>query len=161
MSTDAAWFLPERRGDVAPPSNNACIPDIFNKLDASSMERTRVLNSQLDMRLHVQERKLLQYRTAAEHRFQVERDKLKNVLRNIPRRLPNYSDIPQLETKVHKLKQSQRRRGQPSNKHDCVFTTTPMDMKGLADDTQGRAFCGRFFSHHFHQHLPVKTRRPR
>ena len=49
-----------------PPVNNACIPDVFNKLDADTIERTRVVNSLLDKRLEVQQKVLSKYRNQAE-----------------------------------------------------------------------------------------------
>ena len=53
-------MLPQKEG-IPPPVNNLCVPDIFNKLDADVIERTRVLNSQLNVRLNVQERVIVKY----------------------------------------------------------------------------------------------------
>jgi len=146
-------FIPEGREEVPPPTNTACMPDIYNKLDANAIEKTKVLNAMLTTRLQVQERVLTRCRAAAELRFERERDRLRLELRNIFRRMPNYADIPHLETKVSKLKTS-RRRSKQSLLHDCVFTTEPLDMKGLADDKSDKPFCDRFFDHH----APRKTR---
>lgn len=144
--------LPQTEG-VPPPVNNACVPDIFNKLDADAIERTRVINCQLDVRLRVQERVLVKYKSAAEQRYIREKDLVRRDLRNIVRRLPNYSEIPQLETKIQKLKK-RKRRGNISAKHNCVYTTEPLDMKGLADGKGDKPFCGRYFTHH----LPTKSK---
>ncbi|KAH3853265.1 uncharacterized protein LOC127873511 [Dreissena polymorpha] len=144
-------FLPEGRNDVPPPTNMACMPDIFNKLDADTIEKTRVLNSQLDMRLRVQERVLSKHRCAVEQRYVRERDRLRVDLTNISRRLPNYSALSQLENKVKTII-NKRNRG--FKKHDCVFTTEPLDMGGLADDKLDKPFCDRFLTHH----LPTKSK---
>lgn len=132
-----------------PPVNNACMPDIYNKLDAETIEKTRVVNSLLDVRLSIQEKVLNKYQIAAERRYTKERDKVKTELRKISRRLPNYSDIPHLEAKIVKYK-----RRKCINKHDCVFTTEPIGINGVATERDGRPFCDRYFSHH----LPTKAR---
>lgn len=132
-----------------PPVNNACMPDIYNKLDAETIERTRVINSLLDVRLSIQEKVLKKYQIAAERRYSREKDKIQNELRKISRRLPNYSDIPHLEAKIIKYK-----RRKSIGKHDCVFTTEPKGINGIATEKEERPFCDRFFSHH----LPTKAR---
>lgn len=138
--------------EIPPPVNNACVPDIYNKLDASTIEKTKVINLQLKHRLQIQEKVLVKYRNAAEQRYTVERDKVRSELRNIFRRLPNYADIPHLETKVKKLRKG--RKAKTTLKHDCVFTTEPLDMKGLSTEKGDKPFCDRFITHH----LPSKTR---
>ena len=132
-----------------PPVNNACMPDIYNKMDADTIERTRVVNSLLDVRLSIQEKVLKKYQTAAERRISKEKDKVKTELRKISRRLPNYSDIPHLEAKIIKYK-----RRKSMNKHDCVFTTHPVGINGIPAEKDDRPFCDRFFTHH----MPTKAR---
>lgn len=139
--------------EIPPPVNNACMPDIYNKLDACAIERTKVLNSQLNVKLKVQEKVLLKYKMAAEQRYNRERDKLRADLRNINRRLPNYADIPHLETKLKKLKKNKRPKKDLSLR-DCVFTTEPLDLKGLSAEKDDKPFCDRFLTHH----LPTKSR---
>ena len=46
----------------SPPINNLLQPDIYNRLDAEAIERTRVINTQLDERLRVQQKILAKYR---------------------------------------------------------------------------------------------------
>lgn len=46
----------------SPPVNNLLQPDIYNRLDAEVIERTRVMNTQLDQRLRVQQKILAKYR---------------------------------------------------------------------------------------------------
>ena len=132
-----------------PPVNNACMPDIYNKLDADTIEKTRVVNSLLDVRLRIQEKVLAKYQTAAELRYSKERDRVKRELRKISRRLPNYSDIPHLESKIIKYK-----RRKSLNKHDCVFTTEPKGLNGIPAEKDDRPYCDRYFTHH----LPTKAR---
>ena len=139
-------------GNAPPPVNNACMPDIYNKLDADTIEKTRVLNALLDVRLKVQEKVLAKYKSAAEKSFSKERDRVKTELRNISRRLPNYADIPHLETKIKKLRK--RRRSQYGAKHNCVFTTEPKEIPGISAEKDDKPFCDRFFSHH----IPTKTK---
>lgn len=138
--------------EIPPPVNNACVPDIYNKLDANAIEKTKVINMQLSFKLKVQEKVLLKYKNAAEQRYAREREKVRMDLRNIGRRLPNYADIPRLETKVKKLRRGKRAKNGP--KHDCVFTTEPLDMKGISTEKDDKPFCDRYFSHH----LPTKSR---
>lgn len=140
------------REEIPPPVNNACVPDIFNKLDAGAIERTKVMNTQLTFKLQLQEKVLVKYRNAAEQRFLRERDKVRSDLRNIVRRMPNYADIPHLETKVKKLRKAKKEH--TKHKHDCVFTTEPLDMKGLTTEKDDKPFCDRFVTHH----LPTKSR---
>ncbi|XP_060554239.1 uncharacterized protein LOC132715263 [Ruditapes philippinarum] len=136
---------------IPPPVNNACVPDIYNKLDANAIEKTKVMNMQLNYKLKIQEKVLTKYRNAAEQRYTRERDKLRMDLRNICRRMPNYADIPKLETKVKKLRKGKKAKYAP--KHDCVFTTEPLDMKGISEKDE-KPFCDRFLTHH----LPTKSR---
>ncbi|KAL4238533.1 hypothetical protein ACF0H5_003240 [Mactra antiquata] len=138
--------------EIPPPVNNACVPDIYNKLDAGAIERTKVINTQLNVKLRVQERVILKYRSAAESRYIRERDKLRAEMRNINRRLPNYADIPHLETKLKKLRKSKKPK--KNLLHDCVFTTEPVDIKGLSAEKDDKPFCDRYITHH----LPTKSR---
>lgn len=142
--------IPTSSTAVAPPVNNACVPDIYNKLDAEAIEKTRVLNSQLDMKLGVQQKVLAKYRLAAERHYERERQQLTSELRNIARRLPNYADIPRLESKVRKMKK--RRRSNNGPLHNCVFTTEPKELNGISAEKDDKPFCDRYFAHH----LPIK-----
>lgn len=137
--------------EIPPPVNNACVPDIYNKLDANAIEKTKVINMQLSFKLKVQEKVLLKYKNAAEQRYARERDKIRMDLRNIGRRLPNYADIPHLETKVKKLRRGKK--AKTGQKHDCVFTTEPLEM-AISTEKDDKPFCDRYFSHH----LPTKSR---
>lgn len=129
-----------------PPINNLCAPDIYNKLDADVIEKARVFNSMLEIKLQVQEKVLAKNKFDTERMYLRETNKLKTILRNIVSRLPNYADIPHLETKLRKLRK--KRRSNSSPKHNCVFTTKPLDMKGLADEKDEKPFCDRFYVHH-------------
>lgn len=59
----------------APPMNNACIPDIYSKIDADTIERTRVVNAVLQFRLQVQEKLLSKYRLETEKICRKEKEK--------------------------------------------------------------------------------------
>ncbi|XP_053401129.1 uncharacterized protein LOC128557604 [Mercenaria mercenaria] len=142
---------PGKSDRIPPPLNNACVPDIYNKLDANAIEKTKVLNMQLSFRLKIQEKVLSKYRNAVEQRYTRERNKLRMDLRNIGRRMPNYADIPRLETKVKKLRKEKKVKS--AQKHGCVFTTEPLDMKGISEKDE-KPFCNRFLTHH----LPTKSR---
>ena len=144
--------IPVSTNEAPPPVNNACVPDIFSKLDASVIERTKVINANLRMKLDVQEKVLTKYRSAAERRYTREQDRIRSDLKNIVRRMPNYADIPHLETKVRKLKKRSR-----SNRgviHNCVFTTEPKEIKGISAERDDKPFCDRFFLHH----IPTKSK---
>ncbi|OWF41543.1 hypothetical protein KP79_PYT11871 [Mizuhopecten yessoensis] len=136
----------------APPVNNACVPDIYNKLDADAIEKTRVVNALLDKRLMVQEKVLTKYKHQAEVFYKRQKERVSQELRKVQRKLPSMADFHpsvQTSTRIKKLRMVQ------SHVHTPVgFTTTPREIKGIPAEKDNRPFCGRFFSHH----LPTKAK---
>ncbi|XP_060072745.1 uncharacterized protein LOC132552578 [Ylistrum balloti] len=136
----------------APPVNNACVPDIYNKLDADAIERTRVINAMLDKRLVVQEKVLTKYQHQAEVFYKKQKERVTKELRKVQHRLPSMDDFhPNVETstRIKKLRRVQ------CHVHTPVgFTTTPREIKGIPAERDNNPFCGRFFSHH----LPTKAK---
>jgi len=134
----------------APPINNACVPDIYSKLDADIIEKTRVVNSLLDERLKVQEKVLNKYRDQAEKYYEREKDRIRQELWRVRRRMPNMSDFhPDVDTKyqIKKMRMVQSHIRTPIG-----YTTTPREIKGIPAEKDNRPFCQRFVSHH----LPTK-----
>ena len=134
-----------------PPVNNACIPDVFNKLDADTIERTRVVNSLLDKRLEVQQKVLSKYRNQAEKFHRHEQQKVVKELRKVRRRLPYMNDEPTLDTK-DKVKLF--RMAQSHVRTPLGYTTVPKEPNGVSTEKDDRPFCARFFTHH----LPTKSK---
>ena len=50
------------RRDALPPVNNALLPDIYDKLEADTIEKTRVANTVLDIRLSVEQKVIAKYK---------------------------------------------------------------------------------------------------
>ncbi|KAK0059785.1 hypothetical protein Bpfe_010644 [Biomphalaria pfeifferi] len=77
----------------APPVNNALQPDIYNKLDAEVIERTRVANNQLAMRLLLEEKIINKYRNEAERIILLEKTRVAKDLNRISQTLPAMARI--------------------------------------------------------------------
>ncbi|XP_046355828.1 uncharacterized protein LOC124134823 [Haliotis rufescens] len=127
----------ESNSNSAPPVNNALLPDIYNKLDADLQERTRVINTQLDKRLSMQERVLNKYRRAAERLYKEESIRVRQDLVKINKKLPAVGNIRNfcLGYISRKKKHGRKRKGIPEEKIDMPF-------------------CERHFIHH----LPTKKK---
>ena len=151
MSSD--WILDRISSSkpVAPPVNNACLPDIYNKLDADTIEKTRVINKLLEQRLKIQQNILHKYQARVQVCHKHEKERVRKELRKIRRHLPNMDDMEYMNTQMQ-LKTLRK-------KHHHIhtptgYTTTPMEMKGLASEKDDNPFCSRFYVHH----MPVKSR---
>ncbi|XP_052106013.1 uncharacterized protein LOC127738707 [Mytilus californianus] len=136
---------------AAPPVNNACLPDIYNKLDADTIEKTRVINKLLEQRLKLQEKIINKYQVRATVVHKNEKARVRKDLKKIRNHLPNMDDMVFMDTQMQ-LKTLRK-------KHHHVhtptgYTTTPMEMKGLASEKDDNPFCSRFYIHH----MPVKSR---
>ena len=103
----------------APPMNNACIPDIYSKIDADTIERTRVVNAVLQFRLQVQEKLLSKYRLETEKICRKEKEKVREF-----RMAQNHIRTP------------------------LGYTTVPREIPGLTEEKDTRPFCQRYHSHH-------------
>ncbi|KAK6183001.1 hypothetical protein SNE40_010559 [Patella caerulea] len=103
----------------APPVNNALLPDIYNRLDAELIERTRVVNSLLDKRLSMQEKVLNKYRRSAEVIYKKETVKIRKELSRIRHSLPTVGFAHNLNAGLRKdRKVHGRRRGMPITEKD-------------------------------------------
>ncbi len=121
----------------SPPVNNALLPDIYNKLDAELQERTRVINSQLDKRLLIQEKVLKKNQRALERHHNEEAIRMRQELARISTCLPAVGNI----------------------KNFCLgyFTRSKKEAKkvrGIPEEKVDLPFCERHFIHH----LPTKRR---
>ena len=134
----------------APPINNLCVPDIYNKLDANVIERTRVINTLLDTKLKVQQKVLTKYKLQAEQMYKRERDRIRHECVGIRRRLPNVSEFDQTVTTKSQIKKM--RKVQCHVRTPLLFTTTPREIKGIPAEKDDRPFCNRYVTHH----LPIQ-----
>ncbi|XP_067680942.1 uncharacterized protein [Haliotis asinina] len=121
----------------APPVNNALLPDIYNKLDADLQERTRVINTQLDKRLSMQERVLNKYRRAAERLYNEEAIRVRQDLVKINKKLPAIGNIRNFCLGYISRKKKHHRK-----------------RKGIPEERIEMPFCERHFIHH----LPTKKK---
>ncbi|KAK3093192.1 hypothetical protein FSP39_012450 [Pinctada imbricata] len=135
----------------SPPVNNACIPDIYNKLDAETIEKTRVINSLLQKRLEVQQKVLNKYRYEAEKFHRKEHNKVVKDLRKVRMKLPYMDDEPTIDTKE---KVKMLRMAQSHVRTPIGYTTIPREPVGISTEKDDRPFCSRFFTHH----LPTKSK---
>lgn len=119
--------------DPLPPVNNALLPDIYNKLDAGTIEKTRVANSVLDLRLGVEQKIIAKYRREAERMFQSQKTSAVADLSRIAQKLPSQLAQPQLGS---------------------YKTSKGMNQKGYMTERNGEAICQRCYIHH----LPTKKR---
>ncbi|KAJ8309291.1 hypothetical protein KUTeg_014165 [Tegillarca granosa] len=128
----------------APPVNNACVPNIYNKLDAETIERTRVINALLDKQLAVQEKVLNKYRNHAEQMYKKERELVWKELKSTRKRLPSMASLPNTDA-IKKYKEI--RKSYAKVRTPIGYTTTPIET-GLSTEKDNKPFCKRFFIHH-------------
>ncbi|XP_048738091.1 uncharacterized protein LOC125652748 [Ostrea edulis] len=124
----------------APPINNACLPNVYNKLDAEALKKTKVPNGLLDYRLKVQIRMLEKYRRDADKVHKKEKAKIQRDLRTFDRKLPNMDDMPYLKLKIP-MKTTEESAFK-------TFVTQPKPLKGIVSEREDKPFCDRFFHHH-------------
>lgn len=136
---------------AAPPVNNACLPDIYNKLDADTIEKTRVINKLLEQRLKIQENIINKYQVRAQVCYKHEKERVRKELRKIQRHLPNMNEMLYMDTQMQ-LKTLRKRHHHVHT--PTGYTTTPKEMKGLASEKDDNPFCSRFYVHH----MPVKAK---
>lgn len=107
-----------------PPMKGLLLPDMYTRLDAAAIERTRVLNQQLDVRLRLQERTMVKRRLDVVNCYLKDAKFLIRDLRHIRRKLPNFCGLPPIAYKSN---------------------------NGTRDITQSHedaALCGRYYVHH-------------
>ncbi|KAK7089579.1 uncharacterized protein [Littorina saxatilis] len=141
--------------DPAPPVNNLLQPDIYNRLDAEAIERSRVINTQLDQRLVVQQRIISKYKLAAERFHRREKEKVKDELKRITAKLPAVGRIRDFRSKFlyGARHQADHNDGVPG-----VSKSVPelhvKKIRGVPEEKPNLPFCERFFIHH----LPTKKK---
>jgi hypothetical protein len=124
----------------APPINNACLPNVFNKLDAEALKKTKVPNGLLDYRLQIQIRMLEKYRRDADKIYKKEKAKIQKDLKTLDRKLPNMDDMAYLKLKIP-MKTSEESAFK-------TFVTQPKPLKGIVSEREEKPFCDRFYHHH-------------
>nr|KAG5712838.1 hypothetical protein BaRGS_007435 [Batillaria attramentaria] len=128
-----------------PPVNNLLQPDIYNRLDAETIEKTRVANTQLDERLRAQQRIISKYRLAAERVHRREEARVKEELVRISTKLPAASRIRDFRSKfLYGL----RRNSMPAS------LQSERRVRGVPEEKADLPFCERYFIHH----LPTKKK---
>ncbi|KAL8614841.1 hypothetical protein ACOMHN_063191 [Nucella lapillus] len=140
----------------SPPINNLLQPDMYNRLDAQAVERTRVVNTQLDERLRAQHRLLAKYRLAAERHHRRERERVRHELTQLSTKLPAVCRIHDFRNKFlyggeGLLPRKSSSSGEGSIP-DPLFKKTP--RRGVTEERCHHPFCERFFIHH----LPSKKK---
>ncbi|KAJ8309109.1 hypothetical protein KUTeg_013983 [Tegillarca granosa] len=133
-------------GASAPAINNACLPNIIDKLDADTVEKVRVINSMLYHRLNVQEKIIEKYKKESIKTILKEKERLNHDLRKIAKRSPSIPDVRYL------MCHFKNRKKLPGLKFKS-FATEPQDMKGFQTEKECRLFCDRFYTHHIHTAL--------
>ncbi|XP_005098619.1 uncharacterized protein LOC101848354 [Aplysia californica] len=126
-----------------PPINNACLPDIYNRLDAEAIEKTRVANTQLALRLSSQERIISKYKHEAERYNVIEKSRAALDLSRIRQILPTVSRVANFEEKFFRtqpMKAEKKRRSK--------------NRKSYQAQTNDDSICQRCYIHH----LPSKKR---
>lgn len=124
----------------APPINNACLPNVYNKLDAEVKKKTKVVNGLLDYRLQVQCRMLEKYRRDVEKVHKKEKAKIQRELKTFDRKLPYMEDMTYLKIKLPT---------KSGKEHDYkTHVTQPKPLKGIISEREDKPFCDRFFHHH-------------
>ncbi|OWF36115.1 uncharacterized protein LOC110442102 [Mizuhopecten yessoensis] len=130
----------------APPINNACLPTLFNKLDANVRERNRVRNSFLDHSLRFQQKIIDKYHMQAMRFYVREKNNLGKDIKRIIKKTPNLEDIPYLEANA--LKGNFQRKEDISVPYKG-YCTEPKEFNTIQTATESKPFCVRYFCHHF------------
>ncbi|XP_069102633.1 uncharacterized protein [Argopecten irradians] len=138
---DVAGLLPLG----APPTNNACLPTLFNKLDANVRERNRVRNSLLDHNMRFQQKIIEKYHSQAMRYYVREKERLGKDIRRIVKKTPNLEDIPYLEAH-NQIGNFQKKENKVTYKGYC---TEPKEFNTIQTSTESKPFCVRYFCHHF------------
>ena len=134
-----------------PPINNACLPTIYNKLDADAKERVRVINGLLDHRLRVQTKILDKYVHDSKRVYAREKAVVQRDLHRTLQKLPYMEDMPYLEFK-HEAKTKDFRKLKAEKLQGYI--TEPRPIKGVLTERENKPFCDRYFAHH----IPVRSR---
>ncbi|KAK3780649.1 hypothetical protein RRG08_028097 [Elysia crispata] len=116
-----------------PPVNNALLPDIYNKLDAGTIEKTRVANTVLDIRLNVEQKLIAKYRREAQRMLQSQKVSAVADLSRIAQKLPSELGEPLL---------------------DSFRTGKRLSQRGYMTEKNEEIICHRCYIHH----LPTKKR---
>lgn len=135
-----------------PAINNACLPNIYDKLDADAREKVRVVNSMLNQRLQVQEKIIDKYRRESMKVMLKEKERLRYDLKKIAKKSPSVPDIRYLNF----MTQYKNGRTLPELKFKG-YTTEPHVMKGLQTEKECRPFCDRYYTHHIHTNKQDKS----
>ncbi|XP_076464204.1 uncharacterized protein LOC143296252 [Babylonia areolata] len=154
---------------TAPPINNLLQPDLYDRLDALTIERTRVVNTQLDRRLWAQHRLLTKYKLAAERHHKREKERVRRELTQISLKLPTTSRISDFRNRFlyggdhHDHHQDEDLHHHHHHHHgssSAVSKSLPDPRthrrpRGVPGDRGHQLpFCARFFIHH----LPGKRK---
>lgn len=124
----------------APPINNACLPNAYNKLDADARKKTRVVNGLLDYRLQVQYRMLEKYKRDVDKVHKREKAKIQRELKTFDRKLPYMEDMAYLKIKLPLVNHGEQKYK--------THVTQPKPLKGISSEREDKPFCDRFFHHH-------------
>ncbi|XP_062619601.1 uncharacterized protein LOC134281148 [Saccostrea cucullata] len=124
----------------APPINNACLPNKYDRLDAEARKKTKVINGLLDYRLKVQVRTLEKYKRDADKLLKKEKAKIQHELKSFNKKLPHMDDLPYLRLRLP-MKTSEENSFK-------THVTQPKPLKGILSEMEDKPFCDRFFHHH-------------
>ncbi|XP_060586590.1 uncharacterized protein LOC132742258 [Ruditapes philippinarum] len=123
---------------MSPPVNNNIQSSLCDRLDAVVFEKMRVVNTQLDARLTLQEKIINKYRRDVEKIHARQTRKIKREVRQIRQKKPDYvcddSDISTSRSQNTVGTSRQRCLSEPSN----------------------LSYCRRYYSHHFNVKEPEK-----
>lgn len=128
---------------AAPPINNACVPTIYDKLDADARSKVKVINRMLEKQLVVQEKLIFRYKDDALRMLKQRTNVVKKDLQRILRKYPNMDEMPFLSYKLSLTKKKDKNLGMFK-----AYSTEAIGMKGLSDDKADDPFCDRYYSHH-------------
>lgn len=129
---------------IAPPINNACLPTIYDKLDADARAKVKVINCMLDKQLHVRERIIQKYKDEALKLAKRTKSVAEKDLKRILRKYPNMDDMPFMPVRMQIIKNREQR----SLGKFKAYSTVAIGMKGLSDVDSNDSFCGRYYGHH-------------
>lgn len=129
---------------AAPPINNACLPTIYDKLDAEARSKVKVINRMLDKQLRVQEKIIYKHQHDALRIGQSRKDVVERDLERILRRYPNMDELPFLSLRLNVTKKKETH----SLGMFKAYSTEAIGIKGIPSTRSDDPFCDRYYCHH-------------
>ncbi|KAK3093499.1 hypothetical protein FSP39_016490 [Pinctada imbricata] len=137
-----------------PPASSQCIPNLYNKLDAEVIKRTKVLNTILDMRFQFQQRMMVKHYKRTVVVFDREKERNLQYLQKLNTRLPYMSQVPadmhiQDKVKFFRIANDYVRRTPLQRRMMSADVPLERGRQTPLAERREKPFCDRYYTHHY------------